>query len=101
MVAWRYGISGWTREGAGLNRAYLINQCTKEGFIAITKFLRAHDWSKERNGILGNNKHDYVTCDSRIVQGRGREDDNNTFGNVASKNYGSTHQRAIGYILLL
>ncbi|XP_078378994.1 uncharacterized protein LOC144662126 isoform X2 [Oculina patagonica] len=82
------------------SQAHLQANCNREGFNVVTDNANKW-WPKTRIGIQGNNEDDCITCDSRIGFGTGGGyDDTNTCGNEASKNYGNTHIKAMGYILL-
>ena len=81
------------------SQASLQANCGREGFNVVCK--RSDGWPKARIGILGNNEKDCKTCDSRIGFGTTTKvDDINTCGNEASKKYGNTYIKAIGYILV-
>jgi len=82
------------------SQASLQPNCNKEGFNAV---CADSGHSKARIGILGNNAHDCVLCDSRIGFGTGGVyDDSNTCGNEASikSDNGTKHIKAMGYILV-
>ena len=81
------------------SQAYLQANCNREGFNVISD--RHMNWNKARIGILGNNEDNCDTNDSRIGFGTaGKKNDDNTCGNEASKYYGDTHIKAMGYILV-
>jgi len=82
------------------SQASLQSRCNQEGFNAVS----SGDiyFPKARIGILGNNEKDCKTCDSRIGFGTGgKQDDSNACGNEASRGFGDTHIKAMGYILVL
>ena len=82
------------------SQASLQANCNKEGFNVVND--KSSGIQKARIGILGNNENDCYTCDSRIGFGaEGLYDaSDNSCGNEAYKNFGDTHIRAMGYILL-
>ena len=72
----------------------------KEGFNAA---CTDNSFSKARIGIIGNNKNDCTTCNSRIGFGSGgNSDDSNSCGNVAfvGSDNGDKNIKAMGYILV-
>ena len=76
--------------------------CNKEGFNVKWTFSSI-SLKAARIGILGNNEHDCVTCDSRIGFGTaGNPDDSNTCGNEAEAggDNGDRHIKTMGYILV-
>lgn len=83
------------------SQASLQSNCNKEGFNVVTE-NEDKKWPKVRIGILGNNEDDCFTCDSRIGFGAESSKDvsDNSCGNEASRGYGNTHIKAMGYILV-
>ena len=83
------------------SEASLQHFCNKEGFNAVGGNSR--DYSKARIGIIGNNKKDCSSCNSRIGFGTGgNPDKTNSCGNEAkrSPDNGEKHIEAMGYILV-
>ena len=84
------------------SQAFLQANCQREGFNVMTD--KDGNWPRARIGILGNNEKDCKTCDSKIGFGNGGgsngKENDNTCGNEASKKYGDTHIKAMGYILV-
>ncbi|XP_067028484.1 uncharacterized skeletal organic matrix protein 5-like [Acropora muricata] len=81
------------------SQASLQKNCNKEGF----NVLGGNSHSKARIGILANQEHDCLSCDSRIGFGTGGyPDDSNTCGNEATiqTDNGDKHIKAMGYILV-
>ena len=82
------------------SQASLQANCNKEGFNAVE---RSFATSIARIGIISNQQNDCGSCDSRIGFGTGgRDDDNNTCGNEATRSpdNGDKHIKAMGYILV-
>ena len=81
-------------------QASLQINCNKEGFNAVGDSKP----SKARIGIIGNNRNNCNTCDSRIGFGTGGyHDDTNTCGNEAAyvaHDNGDKHIKTMGYILV-
>ena len=83
------------------SRASLQQNCGREGFNARCTW---HDHSKARIGIVGNNKNECKSCDSRIGFGTGGKPfDSNACGNVATSapDNGDQYIKAMGYIFIL
>ena len=83
----------------GSNASLQIN-CNREGFNARCDWKKR---SKARIGIVGNNKNNCVSCQSRIGFGTGRKMDGSiTCGNQASSNgdNGAKNIKAMGYIIV-
>jgi len=74
------GLNAWkTLIGS---QASLQTVCNKEGFNVV---CTDNSSSKARIGIIGNDKYNCTTCDSRIEFGTGGyDDDSNTCGNEAT-----------------
>ena len=82
------------------SQAALQAKCNKEGFNVVST---SNFHSKARFGILGNERNNCRSCDSRIGFGTGgKHDDSNTCGNEASHlpDNGAKHIKAMGYILV-
>ena len=82
------------------SQASLQANCNKEEFNAVE---RSFATSIARIGIISNQQNDCGSCDSRIGFGTGgRDDDNNTCGNEATRSpdNGDKHIKAMGYILV-
>ena len=82
--------------------ASLQTACNSEGFNNVGGSKR---FARARIGILGNNKKDCRSCDSKIGFGTGgATDDSNTCGNNAIKGHtadnGPKNIKAMGYILV-
>ena len=81
------------------SQASLQRNCNKEGF----NVLGGNGHSKARIGIVANQEHNCLSCDSRIGFGTGGyPDDSNTCGNEATihPDNGDKHIKAMGYILV-
>lgn len=83
-------------------RASLQYNCNKEGFNTVG--LNCPRFSKARIGIISNNQHHCLSCNSRIGFGTGGSPDNsNTCGNEAGNLWSDNGQKSIkgmGYILV-
>ncbi|XP_022808652.1 uncharacterized protein LOC111345632 [Stylophora pistillata] len=80
--------------------------CNKEGYNADADYVREFnaEFSEARIGILGNEKNDCRSCDSRIRFGTGGySHENNTCRNAARPggDNGDKNTNAMGYILVL